>query len=202
MLTQAVYISFPSAKDPDFERRHPNRATVEVITFTPYGWFEKWQETGWRRRGPDYDAFKEELAGRLAAELIRQVPALDGKIDYLELSTPLSTRHFTNHQRGEMYGLSSTPERFRMRCLTPKTPIRQLYLTGQDVSCLGVTGALFGGFLTASAILGRDLIGELGKKGSGQKPSANLPKASLKEKVAAETESLNLAWRQLIAHYA
>ena len=198
----AVYISFPSAKDPDFDRRHPNRATVEVITFTPYRWFEKWEETDWRRRGPDYDAFKEELAGRLSAELVRQVPALDGKIDYAELSTPLSTRHFTNHLRGEMYGLSSSPERFRLRCLTPKTPIPQLYLTGQDVSSLGVAGALFGGFLTASAILGRNLIGELGKRGAGQKPSANFPKASLKEKVAAKSEPLNLAWRQLIAHYA
>jgi len=198
----AVYISFPSAKDPDFERRHPNRATVEVITFTPYRWFEKWQETGWRRRGSDYDAFKEELAGRLSAELIRQVPALDGKIDYWELSTPLSTRHFMNHQRGEMYGLSSTPDRFRLRCLTPKTPIRQLYLTGQDVSCLGVTGALFGGFLTASAILGRNLIGELGKRRSRQKPSAGPPKANTERKVAAEVEPLSLTWRRLIAHYA
>jgi all-trans-retinol 13,14-reductase len=198
----AVYISFPSAKDPDFDRRHPNRATVEVITFTPYRWFEKWQETGWRRRGSDYDAFKEELASRLSAELIRQVPALDGKIDYAELSTPLSTRHFMNHQQGEMYGLSSTPERFRLRRLTPKTSIRQLYLTGQDVSCLGVTGALFGGFLTASAILGRNLIGELGKRGVRQKPSAGPPKASVREIVAAKTEPLNLAWRQLIAHYA
>ncbi|HZC36597.1 MAG TPA: hypothetical protein VE242_13330, partial [Chthoniobacterales bacterium] len=29
----SVYISFPSAKDPDFERRHPGRAAVEVVTF-------------------------------------------------------------------------------------------------------------------------------------------------------------------------
>ena len=197
-----VYISFPSAKDPDFERRHPNRATVEVITFTPHHWFEKWQDTHWRRRGPDYDVLKEELASRLLAELIRQVPALDGKIDYSELSTPLSTRHFMNHQRGEMYGLSSTPERFRLRCLTPKTPIRQLYLTGQDVSCLGVTGALFGGFLTASAILGRNVIGELGKRRPKQKPGAGPSKASMEGKVTAESEPVDLTWRRLIAHYA
>ena len=198
----AVYISFPSAKDPDFERRHPGRATVEVITFTPHHWFEKWQDTHWRRRGPDYDAFKEELANRLLAELIRQVPALDGKIDYWELSSPLSTRHFMNHQRGEMYGLSSTPERFRLRCLTPKTPIQQLYLTGQDVSCLGVTGALFGGFLTASAILGRNLTGELGKPRAKQKPGARPTKPSVEEKVTTKSEPVDLTWRRLIAHYA
>jgi all-trans-retinol 13,14-reductase len=160
----SVYISFPSAKDPDFERRHPGRATVEVITFVPYRWFERWQESRWHRRGSDYDAFKQQLADRLQEELVRQVPVLAGKIDYAELSTPLSTRHFMNYQQGEMYGLSGTPERFRLRCLTPKTPIGELYLTGQDVTSLGVTGALFGGVLTASAILKRNLMGTIAKE--------------------------------------
>jgi all-trans-retinol 13,14-reductase len=162
----SVYISFPSAKDPDFERRHPGRATAEVVTFVPYQRFERWQESGWRRRGSDYDVFKQRLADRLQEELIRQVPVLAGKIDYAELSTPLSTRHFMNYRQGEMYGLSGTPERFRLRCLTPKTPIRNLYLTGQDVTCLGVTGALFGGVLTASAILKRNLRSAIAKEGN------------------------------------
>ena len=165
----SVYISFPSAKDPDFERRHPGRATVEVVTFAPYRWFERWQDSNWRRRGSDYDALKEQLADRLQEELIRQVPILAGKIDYAELSTPLSTRHFMNYQHGEMYGLSGTTERFRLRCLTPKTPIRELYLTGQDVTSLGVTGALFGGVLTSSAILKRNLMGTIAKQGRSRK---------------------------------
>jgi all-trans-retinol 13,14-reductase len=165
----SVYISFPSAKDPDFERRHPGRATVEVVTFPPYRWFERWQDSNWRRRGSDYDALKEQLADRLQEELIRQVPILAGKIDYAELSTPLSTRHFMNYQHGEMYGLSGTTERFRLRCLTPKTSIRGLYLTGQDVTSLGVTGALFGGVLTSSAILKRNLMGTIAKHGNSRK---------------------------------
>jgi len=152
-----LLISFPSAKDPDFERRHPGRATIEVATIAPYAWFERWQDTRWRRRGDDYDAFKRGLAARLQAELEHYVPAVASKVDVAELSTPLSTRHFMNYEHGEIYGLSSTPNRFRLRCLTPRTPIRKLYLTGQDVTSLGVTGALFGGVLTASAVLGRNL---------------------------------------------
>ena len=58
---------------------------------------------------------------------------LAGKIDYAELLTPLSTRLFMNYQQGEIYGLSGTPERLKLRCLTPHTPIRNLYLTDQDV---------------------------------------------------------------------
>ena len=36
-----VYISFPAAKDPDFERRHPGRSTIDIITIAPYEWFER-----------------------------------------------------------------------------------------------------------------------------------------------------------------
>ncbi len=36
-----VYISFPSAKDPDWENRYAGKATVDIITFAPYEWFTK-----------------------------------------------------------------------------------------------------------------------------------------------------------------
>jgi all-trans-retinol 13,14-reductase len=165
----SLYISFPSAKDPDFERRHPGRATVEVVALVPYNRFECWQDTKWKRRGADYEALKQELSIRLQRELEHHVPALSGKIDYTELSTPLSTRHFMNYQRGETYGLAGTPKRFRLRCLTPRTPIRNLYLTGQDVVSLGVTGALLSGFVTASAVLRRNLMSTLAKSAPKRK---------------------------------
>jgi all-trans-retinol 13,14-reductase len=158
-----VYISFPSAKDPDFERKYPGRATLEVIVFVPYQWFEPWEDSRWKKRGAEYDAFKQTLAQRLQHELERAVPAVAGKIDHAELSTPLTTRHFMNYPKGEAYGLAATPERFRLRSLTPHTTVRNLYLTGQDVASLGVAGALFGGAIAASAILGRNLVSEITK---------------------------------------
>ena len=96
----AVFISFPSAKDPTFPERYPGRSTIEVVAPMPYGAFERWADTRWKRRGTDYDDFKGDLAARLRAELERHVPATRGKIDYAELSTPLSTRHFSNYEQG------------------------------------------------------------------------------------------------------
>lgn len=158
-----LYVSFPSAKDPDFERRHPGRATLEAVTFVPYEWFASWDDSRWKKRGGDYDAFKQTFAQRLQYELERAVPAIAGKIDHAELSTPLTTRHFMNYSQGEAYGLAATPARFRLKSLTPHTTIRNLYLTGQDVTSLGVAGALFGGAVTASAILGRNLVSKISK---------------------------------------
>ncbi|HVN81927.1 MAG TPA: NAD(P)/FAD-dependent oxidoreductase [Terriglobia bacterium] len=153
-----LFVSSPSAKDPDFERRYPGHSTLEVITPVPYAWFKDWGDTRWKHRGQDYDEFKENLADRLRQSLEQHVPAVQGKIEIAELSTPLSTRHFMNYQRGEIYGVSASPERYRLRCLTPRTAIRNLYLTGQDVCMLGVAGALMGGVLAASAILRRNLM--------------------------------------------
>ncbi|MEM7581760.1 MAG: NAD(P)/FAD-dependent oxidoreductase [Acidobacteriota bacterium] len=153
-----VYISFPSAKDPDFENRFPGRSTIELVTLAPFERYMKWYDSDWGKRGEDYDALKEKLSQRLLEVLYSQLPHLRGKIDYYELSTPLSTRHFSNYERGEIYGLEHTPDRFKQRFLRPKTPIENLYLTGQDVISCGVAGAMAAGFLTASVILKRNLF--------------------------------------------
>jgi all-trans-retinol 13,14-reductase len=153
-----AYISFPSAKDPTFPERYPGRSTVQVIVLAKYDWFARWEDQPWKRRGDDYDAFKQRFTERLLGVLYEHVPQARGRVDHAELSTPLSTRRFANYARGELYGLAHTPARFRQRFLRPRTPVRDLYLTGQDVTVCGVAGAMSGGVLCASAILGRNLM--------------------------------------------
>ena len=159
-----AYISFPSAKDPDFTNRHPGKATIEVVSIAPYERFQQWENTRWMKRGDDYVGVKEELSRRLIEVLEREVPQVAGKIAYSELSTPLSTRHFGGYDRGEIYGLEHTPARFRERALRPRTGLKGFYLTGQDICTAGVAGALFGAVLCASAILGRNLLGEISRR--------------------------------------
>jgi all-trans-retinol 13,14-reductase len=158
-----VYISFPSAKDPDFQRRHPGKSTVEAITMVPYAPFARWEQARWKRRGDDYEALKQTLSSRLCAELERQVPSIVGNIGHMEMSTPVTTRHFMNYSHGEIYGIASTPQRFGTRCLGPRSPVRGLYLTGQDVASLGVVGALYGGVISASVALRKNLISVVSK---------------------------------------
>src|SRR5260221_2933107 len=153
-----VYISFPSAKDPAFTARFPGRSTIELFTFAPWDTFARWEEGRWRRRGSEYDALKQRLAARMLELLYTQLPQVTDAVDVVEVSTPLSTRHFANYAHGEIYGLAHSPDRFEARWLRPRIPIRGLWLTGQDVVTCGVAGALAAGFATASAILGRYLL--------------------------------------------
>lgn len=149
-----VYISFPSAKDPDYENRHPGTATIEIVAPAPYKWFEEWQGSTWGKRGEDYNELKENFGERLMQHLYDKLPQLQGKVDYYEVSTPLSTDWFAGYQRGELYGLDHTTERLQQKWLGPRTKIPGLWLTGQDVLTAGVTGAMMSGMLTTMAMVG------------------------------------------------
>ena len=156
-----AFVSFPSAKDPDWKNRYPDRSTIEVITLVPYDWFNKWEETDMNKRGEDYESLKEKIAGQLMEQLFRILPQLKGKIDYYELSTPLSTRKFMNHEKGEIYGLAHTPARFRQKLLRANTPLKNFYITGQDVVIASIGGSLMGSVLTASAILKKNVLNQI-----------------------------------------
>jgi all-trans-retinol 13,14-reductase len=159
-----VYISFPSAKDPDYLNRHPGTSTIEIVAPAPYAWFAEWAGTTWGKRGDEYDAFKERLTQRLLRHLYDKLPQLDGKIDYYETSTPLSTDWFSNYHSGELYGINHTARRLKQDWLGPRTRIPGLWLTGQDTLTCGVTGAMMAGVLTTTAMIGLRKAGPLMKR--------------------------------------
>ncbi|NNE20211.1 MAG: NAD(P)/FAD-dependent oxidoreductase [Myxococcales bacterium] len=156
-----VYLSFPSAKDPDFERRYPGRSTIEAITLGSYDSFRRWENTSWKKRGAEYDELKASLSERLLDAIYKHAPATRGRVEVAELSTPLSTKNFAAHPEGAIYGLSHDPRRYAQRWLRPQTPIKGLYLSGADVVSAGVVGAMMGGFLCTSAVLKGNVLGQV-----------------------------------------
>ena len=153
-----VYVSFPAAKDPDWSNRYPGKSTIDIITLLPYDVFSDWENSKWMKRGESYEGLKENISQRLLEKLYEQLPQVKGKIRHYELSSPLTTKHFMNYSKGEIYGLDHSPSRFRQKFLVPRTPIKNFYLTGQDIVTAGVGGALFAGLLTASALTGKNFM--------------------------------------------
>jgi len=150
-----VYISFPSAKDPDWENRYPGKSTVEVVTPANMDWFKEWEGSQWQKRGEDYDTFKAKFADRLLEKLFERHPQLRDKLDYFELSTPLSTNWYQKNSAGEMLALDHFVDRFKKPFLHPITPVKNLYMTGSDVMTAGVGGAMMAGMMTTCAMQGR-----------------------------------------------
>jgi all-trans-retinol 13,14-reductase len=143
------YLSFPSLRDP-LAGRH----TAQVIAATDYARFAAWRERPWRCRGDEYAALKRTISEGLLELVERRYPGFSRLVAYQELSTPLSVEKFTGHSGGAIYGVPATPERYRGGWFGVQTPVRGLLLAGSDVGSPGVVGAMMGGVMAASRLLG------------------------------------------------
>jgi phytoene dehydrogenase-like protein len=144
-----AYLSFPSLKDP---RAHSH--TAEIVAPFSHRALEAFREEPWRRRGTDYESSKARITESLLDLVERQYPGFRDLVAHAELATPLTFEFFTAAPSGTIYGYPATPDKFQKAWLAPRTPIKNLYLTGADAATLGVMGALMGGIATASLLLG------------------------------------------------
>lgn len=146
----SLFVSFPSVKDS--EHPNPERHTAEVVPICRWEPFKAWSATKSRRRPEEYEATKAGIRGRLLAQFTRHFPRLAPLIDFHELSTPLSQASFVLAAHGAMYGLEMSAVRMRHRALRASTPVRGLFLAGQDACSPGIQGAFMGGFMAAASL--------------------------------------------------
>jgi all-trans-retinol 13,14-reductase len=156
-----TFTTFPSAKDPSWSTEFPGKSVVEMYGYTDFRHFAEWAQLPRSNRGKGYLDRKNDIKDRLLEELFRFAPLARKAVDVVEVSTPLSFETFTRRERGGFMGIESSPARFRQQWLRAHTPVPGLYLTGQDVSTDGVIGALVGGVIATSAVLGIDLMTEI-----------------------------------------
>ncbi len=147
----ALYVSFPSLKQGGTSWPG-ERPTAELVAFTDWDFFKRWENSELGKRPADYLALKQTISGLLMAQFARHFPALAPLVAHAELSTPLSSVAFTAAEHGGVYGLEASPRRFLSSALRAKTPVTGLYLTGQDVTSAGIMGAMMGGVLSAAAL--------------------------------------------------
>ncbi|KAF7705159.1 hypothetical protein HF521_020445 [Silurus meridionalis] len=83
-------------------------------------------------------------------------PKLRDKLVFQEVSSPLSNAYYLGSYLGSMYSAEHNLERFQLEALARNrcdTPVKNLFITGQDVFSCGIAGALHGGLLCASTVL-------------------------------------------------
>ncbi|MDH4095759.1 MAG: NAD(P)/FAD-dependent oxidoreductase [Betaproteobacteria bacterium] len=147
-----MFVSFPSLKDPSHVPGPEQRHTAEVVAWVDWETFAPWQESSPGHRPPDYERYKAMLGERLLDYFKRCFPRLAPLVRLCEVSTPLTMVHYTRTPLGAVYSLAPTPARFLSKSLGTRTPLKGLYLAGQDAMSPGVTGAMMGGVMAAGAL--------------------------------------------------
>ncbi|XP_057597225.1 all-trans-retinol 13,14-reductase isoform X1 [Hippopotamus amphibius kiboko] len=164
-----LFIVFPSAKDPTWEDRFPDRSTGIVLMPTSYEWFKEWQDEPQGKRSSDYETLKSSFVEAAMSVVLKLFPQLEGKVDSVTGGSPLSSQFYLAAPQGACYGAEHDLGRLHpgaMASLRAQSPIPNLYLTGQDIFTCGLMGALQGALLCSSAILKRNLYLDLRKLGS------------------------------------
>ena len=151
-----IFLGFPSAKDSTYESRFPGKTSAVVLTFAKWDWFKEWKDTTKKDRITEntYLQLKEEWQNKILNEVIKYYPQLADKITVNMVGSPLTFNHYIGSNFGEVYGMSVTGRRLTNKDITPRSTINGLFLTGQDITTLGFTGALASGILTASDMVG------------------------------------------------
>lgn len=159
-----LFVSFPSAKDPSWSDRFPGKSNLLIITICPYKWFDRWEDEKVKKRGGEYDGLKNAIGRQMLNQVLLMFPQLEDKVVYTDVGSPVSNKYYLGFDKGEMYGLDHTLQRFSPEVsleLRAQTDIPGLFLTGQDISTCGFTGAMFGGMFCAGAVLNRKLHNDL-----------------------------------------
>ena len=75
-----LFIGFPSAKDPNFKKKHPGKSTCVVITEAREEWFEEWEGSVANKRGQQYESFKNRFRDVLVRGVTKHYPQLEGRV--------------------------------------------------------------------------------------------------------------------------
>ncbi|CAK4692505.1 unnamed protein product [Aphanomyces euteiches] len=158
-----LFMSFSSAKDPTFATRCPGKQVGLVIAPCFYEHVEKFKDGRVKHRGKEYEALKDVWKERLLSAFLKEFPKVSREsIEVAELGTAVTNDFYLGTQRGAVYGLAHTPARYASDVVNPRTPIANLYLSGQDILACGIIGAAYSGLMTA-AIIQSTVLPKLGK---------------------------------------
>ena len=131
-----LFVSFPSAKDPEWEN-HPGReekSTCAIVTLANWEWFKKWEDAALKKRGDSYDEVKNSIGHQMIEQTCQLYPQIRDCIDFTEIGSPVTNKHYIAQPHGEIYGLDHSIERFdplMVAKLRPATDVPGLFLTGQ-----------------------------------------------------------------------
>ena len=147
----SVMVSFlPPEDDSEYTR------IVDILTPMQMSEIEEWKDTSLFKRGKDYEKFKLDKAYECIDFISDRLPGLKDSIEKIYTSTPLTYRDYCGIEDGSAYGIRKDCNNLMLTMLTPKTPIPNLFMTGQSLMIHGVLGVSMTAIMTCSELLDKE----------------------------------------------
>lgn len=134
--------------------------TRQVDLLTPMVWDEcgQWSDTRVGRRGDAYKEMKERRADECIALAETVAPGFREMVSVRYISTPLTYRDYVSSPHGSAYGVRKDFRNPMQTVLSPRTPVPNLYLTGQNLVLHGLHGVTMTSLFTCAEIVGKERI--------------------------------------------
>lgn len=122
------------------EGTSPYVRQIDLLTPMPWCLCQHWEDTLVGHRGQIYEQQKERLADGCIRLAERVIPGLSDMVKKRYVSTPLTWRDYTASPLGSAFGVRKDCRKPLMTMLSPRTPIPNLFLTGQSLMLHGLEG--------------------------------------------------------------
>ena len=131
---------------------------IDLMTPIPWSQCQQWEDSRLFRRSHAYNTWEEETYTRCLALAETVVPGLGAAVEHHYTSTPLTYRDYTLTPFGSAYGVRKDYRNLMMTMLSPRTPLPNLLLTGQNIILHGLEGVAMTSLHTCAAILGKEIL--------------------------------------------
>lgn len=138
--------------------------TQQVDLLTPMTWkqCERWNSILVGKRDGEYKELKRRLADECIALTGCIIPNLK-ELSKNYTSTPLTWHEYTLTPYGSAYGVRKDWRNPLLTMLSPRTPVPNLLLTGQNLIMHGVHGVTMTALHTCAEVIGRETIWKIVK---------------------------------------
>ena len=145
-----------SCRCPEPSVGHTGKARViDILTPLPWDKVAQWSDTTVGHRGQEYVDLKERLYDECVTLAEEFIPGLRSMVEAHYSTTPLTYRDYTLTPNGSSYGVRKDYHNPMMTLLSAKTPIPNLFLTGQSLTLHGLLGVTMTSLFTVSEIIGK-----------------------------------------------
>ncbi len=135
-----------------------------VLSVMKYAEMEPWFDTNIQHRGEAYEKMKEQKANQLIDLMEADYPEIRNQIERYYTASPLTYRDYTGVRDGAMYGVFTDSRNPLKSQILPKTRLKNLFLTGQNINMHGILGVSMGAILTCGEMEGiNDIIADARK---------------------------------------